>query len=268
MVAPGPPPRIDPSVYVTDWYDEFVPWLKGRREDIRRAGSRVKLARPPAPGQHWALVGKTGYGKSTFAAGVLDLRKYVFALDPKGEDETLEAAGFTRITGVPPHKPFPKEVQRALDEGRGSKVVVGLATRTRRADAANRELMEQALEYARQAGGWSLYVDEYQILADGRMYNLGTEVSRLLISARRDMLSVLTSFQAPSWVPKVATRQATIVCVWPTQDEDMIKNAARAAGRPWRRVKAILEETEQYNVLVIPDDIKAPMMIVKPPKVG
>ena len=36
------------------------------------------------PGDHAALIGPTGEGKSTFAVGILGLRKWVLALDPKG----------------------------------------------------------------------------------------------------------------------------------------------------------------------------------------
>ena len=128
--------------------------------------------------------------------------------------------------------------------------------------------MEDALEYARQSGGWTVYADEYQLLADQRMYRLGPNVERMLISARRDKTSVVTAFQAPAWVPKAATRQSSIIVCWRTRDEDMVKNVARAAGRPWKMLGAVIDELPKYHVLVIPDELRAPMMITTAPKIN
>ena len=53
------------------------------------------------PGMHMAAIGPTGEGKTTTIAGLLQDRHYVLALDPKGEDETLTASGFTRVSYLP-----------------------------------------------------------------------------------------------------------------------------------------------------------------------
>jgi hypothetical protein len=266
--ASPPPSRASRNVVYLDWDREFIPWLTGKLQRVQRDGQAVPLSGPWKPGQHMALVGKTREGKSTFAVGILATRKYVLALDPKGQDETLEASGYERVTGLPPKKRLPKEVQKDLDEGRPVRLIVGGASRTRSQDAALRQLMEDALEYARQSGGWTVYVDEYQILADQRMYRLGPNVERMLISAARDKTSVITAFQAPAWVPKASTRQATIIVVWRTRDKQMLKNVAETAGRDWKQLGEIIDELPKYHVLVIPDDLRAPMMITSAPKVN
>ena len=92
--------------------------------------------------------------------------------------------------------------------------------------------------------------------------------SDLLISARRDKTSVVTAFQAPAWVPKAATRQSSIIVVWRTRDEDMVKNVARAAGRPWKMLGQVIDELPKYHVLCIPDELRAPMMITSAPKIN
>jgi hypothetical protein len=260
-----PPPHTGPNVVYLDWEDEFIPWLTGKKNRVDRDGPRA-LAGPWKPGQHMALVGKTREGKSTFAVGVLETRKYVLALDPKGEDDTLAASGYTRVTGLPPKKPFPRKIQKDLEDGRPVRLIVGGASRTRDQDEALRSLMEDALEYARQSGGWTVYVDEYQILADQRMYRLGPNVERMLISAARDKTSVITAFQAPAWVPKASTRQATIIVCWRTRARDMLKVVAEAAGRDWHTLGAVIDELPKYHVAVIPDDLRSPLMITKAPK--
>lgn len=265
---PPPPGRGQQVVYL-EWHTEFVPWLTGELTHAERDGQRFGLAPPWKPGQHVALIGKTREGKTTFVVGMVGHRKYVLILDPKGEDDTLEqAAGFTRVTGLPPKKRLPRQIEKDLEEGRPVRLIVGGASRTIEQDTKLRQLMEDGLEYARQAGGWTLYVDEYQILADQRMYRLGPNVERMLISAARDKTSVLTSFQAPAWVPKASTRQATLMVVWKTKSRDLIKVIADAGGRDWRLIAEILDELPKYHVLVIPDELRAPMMITSAPKLG
>jgi hypothetical protein len=254
--------------------DEFLRWARGELRTFKG----VKLGPPWQPGQHVALIGKTREGKTNLVVWLLAmLRTFVLALDPKGEDESLSNSGWTRVTSVPggTYKPpyFSEEARtwRRLDkrraEGKPVRIIVGRQSRTKADDIANRILMRDAIEYARQTGGWSLYIDEHQILSDRRMYGLGEDIARQAISAARDKMSVLASMQYMAWVEKAATRQATLIVLWRTRDEDLVKLAAKTAGRPWREVAAAVDELPKYWVLVIPDELRAPMMMVKPPKV-
>jgi hypothetical protein len=126
--------------------------------------------------------------------------------------------------------------------------------------------MRKAIAEVRQQGGWTIYADEFQILADMRMFGLGKPIEQLLISARKNRTSVMTSFQAPAWVPKASTRQAAFIAVWPTRDRLMIKNIAEASGRPWHELEAAVDVLPQYYVLIIPSNIHSPMILVHPPK--
>src|SRR5258708_26517528 len=67
----------------------------------------------------------------------------------------------------------------------------------------------EAGPHTRRSGGWTLYVDEFQLLGDQRMFRLGSRVERRLITARKEGTSVGTSFQAMAWVPKAAVPAAT-----------------------------------------------------------
>lgn len=234
-------------VIAAEW-DMFLGWFKDEWE----------------PGKHVALIGPTGEGKSTFAVGVLDLRKWVLAVDPKGEDETLAASGYTRITRWPP----PSEIRDQIAEGRPARLIVGGSTRTRHEMERLADLMREAIEGVRAEGGWTIYADEFQLLADRRMYGLDKEVEALLIAARSRGTSVVTAFQAPAWVPKAGTRQATFTVMWPTRDRVMIKTVAEAMGRPWHELAEAVDELPSYHVLVIPKRIRAPMVITHAPKLG
>jgi hypothetical protein len=269
VTRPAPPPAGPRrNVVYLDWDREFLPWLTGKLRRVDRDGERIPLAPAWKPGEHWALVGPTGEGKSTLAVGTLKLRKWVLALDPKGEDETLAASGYVRVTGLPPRKRFPKEVQKDLDEGRPVHLIVGAQARTDQEDLALQELMRDAITYARHSGGWTLYVDEFELLSSQRMFRLGPNIERMLITARRDKTSVITSFQAAAWVSKHATRQATFCCIFPTRDRNMIKAVAESMGRDWRTLADIVDELPPFHVLVIHKNIRAPMVMTKAPKVA
>lgn len=264
--VPDPPPGGPGRAVVWLNWEMVERWLTGRLAFVSRPEGRILLAPPWFPGAHWALVGPTGEGKSTVAVALLALRDYVLALDPKGGDETLAASGYRRVTGLPPRVRFPRDIQRDLDEGRPVQLIVGGSARTDEEDLRLQALMREAISYARHAGGWTLYVDEFELLSSQRMFNQGPLIERMLITARRDKSSVMTSFQAQAWVSKHATRQATFVVMFPTRDRAMIKAVAEAMGRPWQALEAAVDLLPDYHVIIIPKKIRAPMVITSAPK--
>lgn len=215
-------------------------------------------------GQHMALIGPTGEGKSTLALGLLELRRWVVVLDPKGEDDTLNASGYTRLKAWPP----PGRIRDQIADGYPARLLIGGPNRTDAEAARLSQLMQDAVEGVRGEGRWTLYVDEFQLLADRRMMGVTTQVEQLLIAARTRGTSVMTAFQAPAWVPRAATRQATYVIMWGTHDEDSVKTIAQAMGRPWRELQAMAQQLPEYHVLVIPKKFREPMILTHPPRVG
>jgi hypothetical protein len=227
-------------------WDDFLKWFGDEWE----------------PGKHLALIGPTGEGKTTFAVPVLRMRKWVLALDPKGEDETLQKSGWQRIKAWPPSN----KIRDDVAAGKPARLLVGGGVRTKDDMVQLTKLMHAAVEGCRGEGGWTIYADEFQLLADRRMYGLDKEIEALLIAARSRGTSVVTAFQAPAWVPKAGTRQASFVVMWPTRDRVMIKTVAEAMGREWHDLAEAVDELPPFHVLVIPKQIRKPMVLTHPPK--
>lgn len=265
------------QVIYLDWETQYLPWLRGKvTHAVNAAGDQVKLGPAWGPGMHKALIGPTGEGKTTHAVGVLGQRKYVLALDPKGEDETLSASGFTRVRDLPRRglraglgrdQAEWRRIHKRIDEGQPARVLVGGGSRTDAEDLHLQVLMREAITYARHSGGWTLYVDEFELLSSQRMFRLGPQIERMLITARRAGTSVVTSYQAQAWVSGHATRQASHAVIWPTGSRPMIKNMAEAMGRDWRELGAAIDELPKYHTLTVPRGPRGgPMVITRAPK--
>lgn len=248
-LAQLPPPRDPASDVVGLVWDKFLSYMADCWE----------------PGQHIAAIGPTGEGKTTTVGGLLSTRKFVLALDPKGEDETLTATGYERVSTLPTEWRGPTwrianwsaarqwdRIENRIAQGLPARIIVGGPARSAAQDAANQSLMRQSFDYAREAGGWTVYVDEFELVSSQRQFNLGKNVERMLISARRDGTSVVTSFQAAAWVSKHATRQARYALMWRTGDRDMVQAVARAMGRNPRDLEVVIDGLPPYHVAVIP----------------
>jgi hypothetical protein len=259
-------------------WDQYLQWLSGRLTATTASwGERIKLGPPWQPGEHMALDGPTGEGKTTHAVGILATRKYVLALDPKGEDETLSASGYQRVTSIwqdslrwrLAHRKDAKTwdtIHRRIDDGQDARVIVGGGSNSDEEDVALQKLMREAIIYSRYSGGWTLYVDEFELLSSQRMFNEGPRIERMLITARRKRTSVVTSFQAPAWISQHATRQARRAVKWPTGDADMVIKLARAMGRNWRDVGSAVDQLPPYHTLTIPRGKFHPMIISSAPE--
>ena len=263
-------------VYV-DWAD-YLNWQTGRLVAVPDAwGERVELGPPLEPGQHMPIIGPTGCAKTTHAVGFLnECRRWVLALDPKGKDRTLSAAGFVRVRELPQRgissltakdQTAWRRIHKDIEEGRPARVVVGGGARTDKEDEALRKLMREAITYCRHVGGWALYVDEFELLSSQRMMQLGSSIERMLIAARTDGTSVLTAFQAPAWVSRHATRQARKAVVYP-QSANMVKSVADEMCWDWRELAAILDELPPFYTATSGRPRHEPAIITKAPELA
>ena len=230
-------------------WDDFVAWFPTVWEQ----------------GEHVALIGPTGEGKTTVAAQLMLMRKYVLALDPKGGDSTLAkletSHGFRRITSWPP----PREVYDEMEEGKPARLIVGGKVRKLSEFATKlKPLFERALDGAFEQEGWTTYVDELQLAADRRMMNLMAKIELMLIASRDRKVTMVTSYQRPANVPKTASNQATWLIVYHTRDRDTVDVIAHMMGRPKDEVRGVVGVLPRYSVVIVNRSPRMPMLVTMP----
>jgi hypothetical protein len=151
-------------------WDDYLAWLSGKlTTTVNATGETVKLGPAFNPGEHMPVIGPTGCAKTTHAVGTInECRKYALSLDPKGEDETLEASGWVRVRELPKQgagaywdkvrgKGDQKkwdEIYERIDAGGDARVIVGGGARSDAEDEALRSLMRDAITFSRHSPGW------------------------------------------------------------------------------------------------------------------
>jgi hypothetical protein len=246
------PPSRQSTVEYWDWETKFLPKFKEMWK----------------PGDHLTVIAPTGAGKTTLVGGLLSLRRYALVLDPKGGDETLGGLKLPRLDSWPGEQKLSRMVADNNEKGRPSRYVVGPIVHRGTDLPKLVQALADALDGAFDMGGWTVYVDELQVLADRRLMNLSGKAAKLLVAARSKGVTFVSSFQAPSWVPSESIRQPTWIAVSYTRDTDTVNRLAEVLGRPKPEIRGALKGLDPFCWLIIGRDPRAPIIITKPPRIA
>lgn len=236
---------IDDLTVISMPFDDFYKWFQTKWEQ----------------GQHVALLAQTGAGKTTFVSAFLPMRKYVMVLDAKGGDSSLAKLldkGFVHSAWPPD-----KQIYKDIEEGKPARLLIGGNVRNDTELPRLRKEIGLALGAAFNDRGWTVYVDELQLVCDRRFMNLGAPIERILIAARDRKVSLITSFQRPANVPKSASEMSTWFMVYYTRDRDVVHRLAEMAGRPAEQMQGLVRALPPFCVLVFSRNPRDPIIVTK-----
>lgn len=207
-------------------------------------------------GEHFAMIGPTGQGKTTMLMNVLPLHPFIVAFATKPRDETMETliqSGYLRI-----------ERWVSLDPRQYPRRVLWPSATRLDSVKSQQAVFRDAFQKIYREGGWTVAVDETWFMA--QMLKLGTELKLYLLQARSLGISLVCASQRPAYIPLEIYDQSSHIMFWRDNDES---NLRRISGISWRSadlVRSIVANLEPHQVLYV-DTRTGEMMRTRCPRV-
>lgn len=177
-------------------------------------------------GQHLALTGNTGSGKTTLANILLYSRGYTLSLRSKADDAPLPGLRIRTAREFGSRRNIDRYVLDPVYENQ-------------------LPAFWNALETVWKQGHWTVYFDELfylnQLKADG--YRLGDRIDRLLTQGRSKKITCVMGMQRPVQVSRFALSQATHIISFACEGRD-IKVLDDVAGEQFAQTVASLKRYE------------------------
>lgn len=191
-------------------------------------------------GEHVALVGPTGQGKTTLALQLLNLRSWVVVIATKPKDATLGGLvrhGFQLIRSWPPPN----------DQAR--RVLLWPRWRSPLDTRKQAGVIRSALLSIFREGAWCVFADDVQYLTT--QLGLRDVLTMLWLQARSLDISVMAASQRPRWAPREMWTQSTHLFIWGTNDAEDLKALSGLGGMDTKVIRSTVATLAKHDVLYI-----------------
>lgn len=193
------------------------------------------------PGEHVALIGPTGQGKTTLMLNLLPLRTYVAFLATKPRDPAfnkLQEMGYVRMNSW-----------RAVSATDTPKRLVWPDARRIDSEETQRAILQDAIARIYREGGWTVAIDEMWYMVN--VLKMQREMRIMLLQGRSLGISVVAATQRPKFVPLEIYDQSTHLFFWRDNDENNLQRLSGINVRSSAAVKEIIPNLERHQVLYI-----------------
>lgn len=207
-----------------------VPWDVFLREELQWK-----------PGEHFALIGPTGQGKTTMLLNLLPLHPFVTVFVTKPRDEVMESLLFQGYVKL--------ERWQSLDPRQWPRRLLWPNATELDSVERQKEVFHNAFRTIYREGGWTVAIDETWYVVNE--LKLGQDIKLFLLQARSLGISLLCASQRPAYIPLEIYDQSTHLMFWRDNDETNLK---RISGISWRSadlIRTIVANLERYQVLYV-----------------
>lgn len=192
-----------------------------------------------AQGEHVALVGPTGQGKTTLALSILPKRGHVVMIGTKPKDRTLEGLRKLGWQRIPQWPPAP-----------GRKRVIVWPKWRGEADSPNQaRVITETIDQAFRAHNWCIFMDDVQYLTE--YLGLGRLIRMVQLQGRSIGVSNMTATQRPVRAPREMFTMSTHLFIWGTRDADDLKSLSGLGGMDSHTVRRWVANLEKHEVLYL-----------------
>jgi hypothetical protein len=192
-------------------------------------------------GEHVALIGPTGQGKTTLLLNLLPQRPYVTVFATKPRDRSMDkllAEGYIKI-----------ERWQSLDPRQYPKRILWPdATQLESVDT-QRRVFHHAFGSIYREGGWTLALDETWYVIN--TLGLASDVKLFLLQARSLDISLVCATQRPANVPLEIYDQSSHLFFWRDNDEANLKRLSGISWRSANLVRELVSNLEEHQVLYV-----------------
>jgi hypothetical protein len=225
----------------------FAPWAEFS-EKILRWGQ----------GEHVALIGPTGQGKTTLALNLLPMRKYMIAFATKPRDPVMnklvKKRGYALMKEWQPYLPtlYPRRV-------------LWPDAKDLHSTEHQREEFGKAMAAIYSEGGWGVYLDECWYMIN--QLKLSAEVKTYLLQARSLRISLLVASQRPTWIPVEVFDQSTHLFFFRDNDRRNLDRISGVGYLDANFIRNVVARLASYQALYV-NTRTGYMITTKAPKVG
>lgn len=205
-------------------------------------------------GQHVALIGPTGRGKTSALIEILQQRQYVAVLATKPRDKTMQ---YLISHGYDLYRKWEN-----IPASRSPRRVIWPDATTIDSDEVQLRVFRDAYARIYREGGWTLVIDEGWWISE--VLKLKKEMRMMWGQGRALGISHVVGTQRAAWIPTEMYDQSRWLLYWRENRRDELMKLAGFTSHDPALVRYIIANLEEFQVLCV-NTLTGKMFRTRPP---